>query len=148
MAFFQSTQQTSWMFTKEKLDSIHARWNAYAKEKVSRGKKPILPKQTMVVIGGNDQAVATNSASVQDDLESAASANKWLSPHDEKLLLLWCELRILDLCRGMGFHRALTSSAVTYFKRFYTRASALDYPPHEMMYVYDHFTSLQHTFSI
>lgn len=133
MAFFQSSQHTDWIFPREKIESLGTQWNEYARKKVSQHQSRTQSIQTMVVINNSAQGDTKQDSQAPEAQEKVNLRSEWLTTEDEKILLLWSELKIMELCRGLGFHRALTSTAVNYFKRFFTRASVLDYPPHEIM---------------
>jgi hypothetical protein len=52
---------------------------------------------------------------------------------DEEALVDWSSRAPLRLCRAAPFDRAITSTALIFFRRFYLRAKLAEYPPHEMM---------------
>ena len=57
----------------------------------------------------------------------------YLTFSEEESILNWASISLLRLCRRAPFDRAITSTALIFFQRFYSRARLVEYLPHEVM---------------
>jgi len=77
---------------------------------------------------------------VLEDTRGSATETKvlvpYLTPSEEALALLWCELEVLRAARVASLDRAISATATALLKRFYNgprAARLIEYPPHEFV---------------
>lgn len=63
----------------------------------------------------------------------AATMASYLTLPEEETVLDWAALALFRICRCAPFDRAITSTALIFFRRFFARARLAEYLPHEVM---------------
>ncbi len=117
--------------------------------KRARSSDVVTSTTTALVIGLVSDSASSAIIGITSESSTAIAGNTHLSPSaittsitnppsyltfsEEESILNWASLSLLRLCRRAPFDRAISSTALIFFQRFFSRARLVEYLPHEVM---------------
>ncbi|KAL2940923.1 Cyclin-H1-1 [Bienertia sinuspersici] len=126
MADFQtSTHRDKWIFTQQQLADKYKAANQRAIQS--------LEKYGTTCVGIDADGSFTNPKSQKDSDGVKQSRAKPLKVEEEKVLHVYYETKIQEVCGAFKFPHKIQATALTYYKRFYLCWSVMEHHPKSVM---------------
>ena len=148
--FASSSQRLHWTFTPATLSQLAQQRHGGSLLRVAGASLPGSPAGAGAGAGAGVKRPRTEDASPlpaealqkrargADGAVGGAAADApppYLTLEEEAAVIRWAGFALLRLCRCAGLDRAVTATALTFFRRFFVSGLLVEYPPHEMMCV-------------
>ncbi|KAL4178949.1 hypothetical protein AMTRI_Chr13g84760 [Amborella trichopoda] len=129
MADFQSsTHRERWMFTPQALiEKCHA-----ANQRALRTLEKYGSTRLEVDIDGS-LSYPKPQTNARENGDGRHAIPEPLNPNEEKLMRIFYEQKIQEVCGAFGFPHKIQATAIIYFKRFYLNWSVMEHDPKHIM---------------